>query len=130
MKKHNFRELTIWKESMDFVKKVYRITPQLPSEERFGFISQINRSSFAIPSNIAEDSGRTSRKEFIRFLEIAISSSYELVTQLILKQDLFNVDAKLLLDELTTLQNKIGAFIRKLRNDMNNESQGPKILRS
>ena len=122
MKKHNFRELTIWKESMDFVKKVYRITPQLPSEERFGFISQINRSSFAIPSNIAEDSGRTSRKEFIRFLEIAISSSYELVTQLILKQDLFNVDAKILLDELTTLQNKIGAFIRKLKNDMNNES--------
>ncbi|MFN5912035.1 MAG: four helix bundle protein, partial [Bacteroidota bacterium] len=75
MKKHNFRELTIWKESMDFVKKVYRITPQLPSEERFGFISQINRSSFAIPSNIAEGSGRTSTKECIRFLEIAISSS-------------------------------------------------------
>lgn len=126
MKKHNFRELTIWKESMDFVKKVYRITPQLPSEERFGFISQINRSSVAIPSNIAEGSGRTSTKECIRFLEIAISSSYELVTQLILKQDLFNVDAKLLLDELTTLQNKIGAFIRKLRNDMNND----KVLKS
>jgi four helix bundle protein len=89
MKKHNFRELTIWKDSMSFVKKVYLISANLPTEERFGFVSQINRSSVSIPTHIAEGSGRTTNKEFVRFLDIAISSSYELETELILIHDLF-----------------------------------------
>jgi four helix bundle protein len=112
---------------MSFVKKVYLVSSVLPIDERFGFISQINRSSVAIPSNIAEGSGRTTNKEFVRFLEIDISSSYELETQLILINDLFNVETKDLIDELTNLQNKIGAFIRKIRADIENEN---KVLKS
>lgn len=122
MKKHNFRELTIWKDSMNFVKKVYLISANLPTEERFGFVSQINRSSVSIPTNIAEVSGRTTNKEFVRFLDIAISSSYEFETELILIHDLFDVDTSEQIMELKSLQNKIGAFKRKLKNDMDNES--------
>lgn len=127
MKKHNFRELKIWKDAMSFVKRVYAVSSKLPADERFGFISQINRSSVAIPSNIAEGSGRTTNKEFVRFLEIAISSSYELETLLILINEFFNIGTKVLIDELTTLQNKIGAFIRKIRTDIVNEN---KVLKS
>lgn len=123
MKKHNFRELKIWKDAMSFVKRVYAVSSKSPADERFGFISQINRSSVAIPSNIAEGSGRTTNKEFVRFLEIAISSSYELETQLILINEFFNIGRKVLIDELTTLQNKIGAFIRKIRTDIVNENK-------
>ena len=78
--KHNFKELLVWKKSIELVKSIYQITSMLPSDERFGLISQMNRSSVSIPSNIAEGSGRTSEKEFIHFLNIAISSSYELET--------------------------------------------------
>lgn len=127
MKKHNFRELKIWKDAMSFVKRVYAVSSKSPADERFGFISQINRSSVAIPSNIAEGSGRTTNKEFVRFLEIAISSSYELETLLILINEFFNIGTKVLIDELTTLQNKIGAFIRKIRTDIVNEN---KVLKS
>jgi four helix bundle protein len=121
MKKHNFRELIIWKDAMSFVKKVYLVSSKLPTDERFGFVLQINRSSVAIPSNIAEGSGRTTNKEFVRFLEIAISSSYELETQLILINELFNIETKTEIEELITLQNKIGAFIRKIRSDIEKE---------
>jgi four helix bundle protein len=121
MKKHNFRELIIWKDAMSFVKKVYLVSSKLPTDERFGFVSQINRSSVAIPSNIAEGSGRTTNKEFVRFLEIAISSSYELETHLILINELFNIETKTEIEELITLQNKIGAFIRKIRSDIEKE---------
>ena len=82
--KHNFKELLVWKKSIDLVKSVYQLTSSLPTEEKFGLISQMNRSSVSIPSNIAEGSGRTSSKEFLYFLNIAISSSYELETQLII----------------------------------------------
>jgi four helix bundle protein len=116
-KSHNFRELKIWQDSMSLVKVVYDITSKLPMEERFGFISQLNRCSVSIPSNIAEGSGRSSEKEFVRFLEIAISSSYELETQLILINVIFGLEVKNVLEDLTNLQIKIGAFKRRINND-------------
>ena len=116
-KSHNFIELKIWQDSMSLVKVVYEITSKLPIEERFGFVSQLNRCSVSIPSNIAEGSGRSSEKEFVRFLEIAISSSYELETQLILINEIFGLEVKNVLEDLTNLQIKIGAFKRKINND-------------
>ena len=116
-KAHNFRELKIWKDSLQLVKKVYILTSELPKDEKFGLIAQINRCAVSIPSNIAEGSGRTSKKEFLHFLNIAISSSYELETQLILVEELFNVKTTELLTEITTLQKMIGGFSRKLKQE-------------
>ena len=113
-KAHNFRELIIWKESISLVKKIYILTSQLPSDERFGLISQINRSSISIPSNIAEGSGRTTEKEFSRFLEISMSSSYELETQLILISELYEINIEDVIMDLKSIQFKIGAFKRTL----------------
>jgi four helix bundle protein len=113
--RHNFRELKIWKDSMNLTKNVYALTPQLPDEEKFGLKSQLNRCTVSIPSNIAEGSGRTSNKEFNHFLNISLSSSYELETQLILLNDLFNIDLNEILTELHNLQRMIGGFKRTLK---------------
>lgn len=99
---------------MTLVKRIYLVTADLPKDEKFGLISQINRCSISIPSNIAEGSGRTSVKEFLHFLNIAISSSYELETQLILVSDIYNVETKSILIDLEILQKMIGAFKRTL----------------
>lgn len=116
-KTHNFRELKIWKESINLVKRIYLLTVELPKDEKFGLISQINRCSVSIPSNIAEGSGRTSDKEFLHFLNIAISSSYELETQLILVEELFKIETKSILEELEALQKMIDAFKRMLKTE-------------
>lgn len=113
-KSHNFRRLEIWKRSMQLVKSVYGTTSTLPDSEKFGLISQMNRCAVSIPSNIAEGSGRTSNKDFIRFLKNSISSSYELETQLLLCQDLFDTEVQELNNDLENLQNMIGGFIKKL----------------
>jgi four helix bundle protein len=113
---HNFRELTIWKDSMTLTKEVYLLTASLPENEKFGLISQMRRSAVSIPSNIAEGSGRTSEKEFLHFLRVSLSSSYELETQLLLSADLFKIDSTQQLASITTLQKKTGAFIRTLTN--------------
>ena len=42
------------------------------SEEKFGLVSQMNRASISIPSNIAEESSRSTDKDFRRFLQIAL----------------------------------------------------------
>ena len=69
-------------------------TKDLPDEEKFGLTSQMRRASVSIPSNIAEETGRRTNKEFDRFLDIAIGSAYELETQLILCLDLGFVSQK------------------------------------
>lgn len=68
--------------------EVYQLTEKLPKEERFGLISQINRSVFSIPSNIEEGAGRNTPKEFNNFLGIAQGSSFELDTQLVISNRL------------------------------------------
>jgi four helix bundle protein len=112
--RHNFRELKIWKDAMNLTKSVYLLTSQLPSEEKFGLKSQLNRCVISIPSNIAEGSGRTSNKEFSHFLNISLSS-YELETQLILLKELFDIELNEILTELQNLQRMIGGFKRNLK---------------
>ncbi len=67
---------------MDFVVRVYKATESFPKHELFGICAQIRRCAVSIPSNIAEGSGRNSRKELIQFLFIANGSLSELETQL------------------------------------------------
>jgi four helix bundle protein len=78
----NFRKLLIWQKSMELVTKIYKTTGKFLKEELFGITSQIRRSAISIPSNIAEGIGRDSNKECIRFLNISISSLFELQTQI------------------------------------------------
>jgi four helix bundle protein len=81
---HNFKELKVWQKSMEIAADVYNLTAKLPSNEKYGLISQINRSVISIPSNIAEGTGRKSPKEFDQFLSVALSSAFELETQILL----------------------------------------------
>lgn len=67
---------------MKLVTDVYLITKPLPKEELYGLTSQIRKSSVSVPSNIAEGYGRNSTNDYIRFLQIASGSLYELQTQL------------------------------------------------
>jgi four helix bundle protein len=76
---HQFEKLKIWQKAMDIAEKVYKISLELPLDEKFNLISQIKRCAVSIPSNIAEGSGKNSKKEFIQFLGIANGSSLNLL---------------------------------------------------
>jgi four helix bundle protein len=84
MKVHNFRELIVWQKAMDLAVHAYLLTGYFPREEKYGLISQIQRSAISIPSNIAEGCGRITAKDFQHFIAIAMGSSFEMETQLIL----------------------------------------------
>lgn len=113
---HNFRELKIWKMSIELAEQVYQLTSQFPEEEKYGLKNQMNRSSISIASNIAEGSGRTTNKEFSRFIDISLGSSYELETQMILARKLFHVEINAVTEKLNELQKMIGGFKKTLAN--------------
>lgn len=78
---NTFRDLVVWQKAMGLVTEVYNVTKVFPKEEIYGLISQMRRCAVSIPSNIAEGHSRHSRKDFLRFLEIAMGSIFELQTQ-------------------------------------------------
>ena len=103
---------------MSLVKDVYLLTSNFPKEEKFGLISQINRCSISIPSNIAEGSSRSSNKEFSHFIKIALGSLFELETQIILSsyfKMINDPDSIIILDKITTLQKMINGFLTTLK---------------
>lgn len=81
---HNFRKLLIWQKGIDLTDMTFVYCKELPNTERFNLIDQINRSTCSIPSNIAEGSGKRSNLQFAEYLSIALSSAYELETQLLI----------------------------------------------
>ncbi len=85
--RHNFRRLEVWKESISLTTEIFKTTKTLPKDEKFGIISQMNRCSISVPSNIAEGTSRKSDKHFVTFLEIALGSAFELETLLIVSNN-------------------------------------------
>ena len=81
-KRHNFKKLKIWQMSIELAKTILDITDTFPVSEKYGLKSQMDRCSISMPSNIAEGSSRTD-KSFSHFIDIALGSSFELITQLI-----------------------------------------------
>jgi len=75
------RDLDVWKDSMDFVLDIYRITERFPNNEKFGLVPQMRRAGISICSNIAEGAARNHSREFIQFLYIALGSVSEIETQ-------------------------------------------------
>ena len=78
----SYENLIVWQKSMDLVANIYKLTENFPKEEIYGLTSQMKKASVFIPSNIAEDSRRSSRKDFRNFLLNAYGSGAELETQI------------------------------------------------
>lgn len=80
--KHNYKNLKVWQLGIEIANDVSDILLEFPKHERYDLSSQMSRCSVSIPSNIAEGSSRTD-KSFSHFVDIALGSSFELITQLI-----------------------------------------------
>jgi len=78
----SFRDLKVWKKSMDLVEQIYEVTRRFPPDERFGLTAQIRRAAVSVPSNIGEGSRRKKRNVTLNHLDIALGSQAEVEVQL------------------------------------------------
>jgi four helix bundle protein len=77
MRKHNFKNLEVWKKSRAFVADIYQLSSPFHADETFGITSQLRRAAISISLNISEGSGRGSNREFVRFLDVSYASLLE-----------------------------------------------------
>ncbi len=113
-----YRDLKIWQKSIALVTKVYEKTNTFPKEEIYGLTSQIRRSAVSIPSNISEGYGREGKKDYLRFLNIAISSLFELQTQLIIGKNLSFLEENIfnsLYEDTREIERMLSSYIKKIK---------------
>lgn len=113
----NFKELKIWQRGFEIAVDTYKLVASFPDKEKYSLAQQATRFAVSIPSNIAEGSSRSSEKDYNRFLEISLGSSFELETQLLVAKAVNYGDSELINSTLIKIdeeQKMLMAFIKKL----------------
>lgn len=81
---YSFEKLQVWQTAAKLDKSIFELTKKFTKKEEYILISQIQRASISICSNIAEGSGRRKGKDQGQFYKIAYSSLLEVINQLLL----------------------------------------------
>ena len=112
-----YRDLNIWKASIQLVKDVYKLTEQFPKQEVYGLVRQMRRAGVSIPSNVAEGFRRYHNKEYKQFLYISLGSCTELETQATIARELAYISEDketVLLEKLDHISRMISNLLKKL----------------
>ena len=107
----SFEDLEVWQVAHRLVLEVYRVSDGLPSSQKYGLASQMQRAAVSVPANIAEGFKRHSGTEKIRFYNIAQGSLEELRYYFILCRDL---GYKLQFDPLSNDAQSVGRMLNGL----------------
>jgi four helix bundle protein len=109
----SYTSLDVWKKSRLLTSSIYSLTKKFPKDELYGLTNQIRRCAISIPSNIAEGSGRRTARDFSNFIDISLSSSNELISDLIVCLKLCylkNDDVNTIIAKIESWQNMTFSF--------------------
>jgi four helix bundle protein len=115
--KFRFQDLEIWRMAIEIADELFGIADKLEGKRLFRFTDQLRGAGMSMSNNIAEGSGSASKKEFVRFLNIARRSTFENANILFLlrRRNLIEEDTlELLVDRLDHLCR----MITKLQNTL------------
>ena len=73
----DFRKLRVYQAADELAFNVYQATKIFPKSEIYGLTSQLRRAAVSVPTNIVEGSHRSTRADYLRFLDIALGSLAE-----------------------------------------------------
>ncbi len=115
--RHNYKNLKIWKLSLEITNDISDILLEFPRHERYDLSAQMSRCSVSMPSNIAEGSSRTN-KSFSHYIDISLGSSFELGTQLLVakhRQYITEINLKKLEEKIEEFQRMTMGFQNSLK---------------
>lgn len=113
---YSFEKLEVWKESVELVKIIYKLTNKFPVDEKFGLTSQMKRAAISVASNISEGTSRNTNKDKAHFTTISYSSTMELLNQLIIAKELNYISQKeyentrMLITKITNMLNALRKY--------------------
>ena len=89
---NSYRDLIVWQSANTMIKRMYTLADSIPPSERYGMIQQLKRAALSVALNIAEGKQRSTRKEYARFIDIALGSLNEVEAILLIIQELYGIE--------------------------------------
>src|SRR3954469_2494631 len=114
---HDFKRLQVWQKARELAVAIDELTRTFPRDDRGVVAGQLRRSALSIPSNIAEGCGKSSRKECVRFLQIALGSAKETENHLLIAADLRYITTgtrEKQIGEVTSIQRMLAGLMRNM----------------
>ena len=114
-----YENLEVTKKSIKMVTSLYQLLKRLPKEKVYALPDQMRRSAVAVTSHITTGSAKHSKKEFIEFLNLALTSLAELQTQLLIAKKIGfmdNIDP--LRDETQSIKKMLHTLITSLKKSL------------
>ena len=99
-----YHKLIVWQKAHGFVLAIYDVTEDFPRSEEFGLKSQIRRAAVSVVLNVVEGYRRSSRKDYLHFLNTADASLSEIEAAMEIAKDLQFLSG----DSYAQLENKRG----------------------
>lgn len=106
----SFEDLLVWQMGIELVKRIYCLTTEGHFQRDFGLKDQIRRASVSVPTNIAEGFELSSRKEYLKFLNIAKGSAGEVRSLLRVAWEVGYIEASQY-EELRAATMKLSAYL-------------------
>lgn len=111
-----FEELEVCQIAHRMVLNIYKTTDDLPKDQRFGLISQMQRAGVSVPANIAEGFKRRGIADKVRFYNIAQGSLEEVRYYFILCRDLgYKIDFELLNEQAERIGRMLTGLMRSVK---------------
>jgi four helix bundle protein len=113
----DFERLEVYQKAVELVLSIYRVTKPLPREYQFSLSDQLRRAGLSILNNLAEGSGKLSKREKAQFYKTSLNSARECVpmlTVLVREQQITAGTHQTLRDEIVHIANMLGRLIGSL----------------
>jgi four helix bundle protein len=124
VKVNSYRDLAVWQSAMQLTEHVYGLTRAFPQYEIYALASQLQRAAVSIPSNIAEGHARSTTKDYMRFISVAMGSLAEVETQIELSARLNYIDQPKR-DALLAKTDELGRMLRGLKKSLHAKLVAP-----
>ena len=75
----DFERLDVYQKTLELVTAIFRMTKELPREYQYSLADQLRRAGLSILNNLAEGSGKLSKKEKAQFYRTSLNSARECI---------------------------------------------------
>jgi four helix bundle protein len=75
-----YKDLIAWQRGMDLAIGCYALSGTMRRQRHGALAAQLQRAAISVPANIAEGKGRGTKRDYARFLSVALGSLKELET--------------------------------------------------
>ncbi|MBN2406797.1 MAG: four helix bundle protein [Elusimicrobia bacterium] len=111
----DFEKLDVYQKALQFVNRIYRVYNSIGKEYQYSIGIQFTRAGLSVVNNIAEGSGKKSKKGKIQFYGIALSSAREcvpMITLLLTEKQISKEEYSSLRSACVYICNMLGKLIR------------------